>query len=140
MSPASGSCPPAFSPLHLLTLVRIVQEALTNVARHADATTAAVRLKTEDQCLKVTVADDGCGFDTDGLDNVPGLGVAGMRERATLIGADLAVLSLPGKGTRVELTVPLMDGWDHAEAGAENKIENRIENRIGSGNPIHLFK
>jgi PAS domain S-box-containing protein len=119
---------------------RIVQEALTNVARHAGATTAAVRLRLEDECLRVTVADNGCGFDTDGLDRVPGLGVAGMRERATLIGADLAVLSLPGKGTRVELTVPLMDGWDHAEAGAENKIENRIENRIGSGNPIHLFK
>jgi PAS domain S-box-containing protein len=96
---------------------RIVQEALTNVARHANATTAAVRLKAEDQHLKVTVADNGCGFDTDGLDKVPGLGVAGMRERAALIGANLAVLSQPGKGTRVVLTVPLTDHWGQGEGG-----------------------
>ncbi len=91
---------------------RIVQEALTNVARHAAATTAAVRLAAEGDALLVTVADNGCGFVADDLDKVPGLGVAGMRERATLIGADLAVLSLPGKGTRVVLTVPLTDRFD----------------------------
>jgi signal transduction histidine kinase len=85
---------------------RIVQEALTNVARHAGASTATVRLTGEDAELLVTVADNGCGFDAEGLDKVPGLGVAGMRERAALIGADLAVLSLPGRGTRVVLTVP----------------------------------
>jgi PAS domain S-box-containing protein len=88
---------------------RIVQEALTNVARHAGGTTASVRLTLVDQHLEVTVADNGCGFDAEDLDMVPGLGVAGMRERAALIGADLAVLSLPGKGTRVVLTVPLTD-------------------------------
>ncbi len=85
---------------------RIVQEALTNVARHAGASTATVRLTGEDAELLVTVADNGCGFDAEGLDKVPGLGVAGMRERAALIGADLTVLSLPGRGTRVVLTVP----------------------------------
>jgi PAS domain S-box-containing protein len=105
---------------------RIVQEALTNVARHADATTAAVRLKTEDQCLKVTVADDGCGFDTDGLDKVPGLGVAGMRERAALIGASLVVLSQPEKGTRVVLVVPLTDHWGHTEGAMDSEEYDAI--------------
>jgi PAS domain S-box-containing protein len=101
---------------------RIVQEALTNVARHAGATTAAVRLKLPDQNLEVTVADNGCGFDADGLEQVPGLGVAGMRERAALIGADLAVLSLPGKGTRVVLTVPLTDHLADAEGDIEQVV------------------
>lgn len=96
---------------------RIVQEALTNVARHAGATTATVRLQREDGHLLVTVADNGCGFDAESLDKVTGLGVAGMRERASLIGADLEVLSLPGKGTRVVLSVPLTEDF----SGAENR-------------------
>jgi PAS domain S-box-containing protein len=95
---------------------RIVQEALTNVARHAGATTAAVSLRAAEGGLLVSVADNGCGFDPDDLDRVTGLGVAGMRERAALIGAELIVRSLPGEGTRVVLTVPLTDRQEDVEA------------------------
>jgi two-component system sensor histidine kinase UhpB len=76
-------------PLHPdaeLVVYRVVQEALTNVARHADAGRAALALTNDGGELLVTVTDDGRGL-PDGIE--PGTGIRGMRERAALIGADL---------------------------------------------------
>ncbi len=86
---------------------RIAQEALTNVARHASANHVEVALKTNDGLLTLAVVDDGQGFDALHLSESEGLGVAGMRERATLVGGSLEVQSQPQKGTRVSFQVPI---------------------------------
>jgi signal transduction histidine kinase len=84
---------------------RITQEALTNVARHAKASRVEVSLGSADGVLTLTVSDDGCGFDLQHLTDVDGLGLAGMRERASLVGGSLAVRSRPLQGTRVRFSV-----------------------------------
>ncbi len=86
---------------------RIAQEALTNVARHAGAGQVQVSLRTSDGFLTLSVADDGHGFDALDLTESEGLGVAGMRERANLVGGVLEVHSEPGNGTQVYLKVPI---------------------------------
>ena len=87
-------------------LYRICQETLTNVARHAEAGRVGVRLVATPQEVRLSVEDDGRGFDAS---SVPGdrHGLVGMRERAQMLGGALEVRSIPGEGTRVEVTVPL---------------------------------
>ncbi len=87
-------------------LYRICQEALTNVARHAEAGRVRVRLVATPREVRLSVEDDGRGFDAS---RVRGdrHGLVGMRERAQMLGGALEVLSGPGEGTRVEASVPL---------------------------------
>ncbi len=87
---------------------RITQEALTNVARHSRASRVDVSLRAEGEILTLSVEDDGRGFDLRELSESTGLGVAGMRERAELIGGTLEIRSRPGEGTRVHLKVPVV--------------------------------
>ncbi len=95
------------------TVYRIVQEALTNVSRHAQATSAVISVTARNGVLRASVTDDGKGLpDTgrlgprgDGLEG--GFGMGGMRERAELIGGELEFGPAPGRGTVVRLTVPL---------------------------------
>lgn len=89
---------------------RISQEALTNVARHAEADQVSISLVVDQFGLTITVADDGSGFRLESLSELAGLGVAGMRERATLVGGLLEVFSAPGQGTRVVFKAP--SKWD----------------------------
>lgn len=84
-------------------LLRALQEALTNVRRHAEARNAWVIVKAEDGDLVAEVSDDGCG---PGPDVPPGVGFRSMRERTAAIGGELEVESTPGKGTRVRFRVP----------------------------------
>jgi PAS domain S-box-containing protein len=84
-------------------IYRIVQEALTNAARHADASTVRVALAPAGGGVRLEVSDNGCGFDAAATPAIAGLGLLGMRERANQIGADLRVHSVPGEGTRVLL-------------------------------------
>ncbi len=86
---------------------RIAQEALTNVARHAQATRSEVHLHMDQDTLVLEVSDNGRGFDPESLPQVHILGLAGMRERAVLVGGTLVVKSAPGQGTHVTLRVPL---------------------------------
>ena len=93
------------------TVYRIVQEALTNVARHARAHRAAVLLERRQDRLVVIVEDDGNGFDQtrvegEGADR-PSLGIFGMRERAALVGGTITIETAPGSGTTVFVEVPL---------------------------------
>jgi len=88
---------------------RITQEALTNVARHAEAGNVDVSLAVNDHTLHVTVKDSGQGFDPATLTETEGLGLAGMRERAGLAGGTLAINSARGKGTTVSLEIPIGD-------------------------------
>jgi signal transduction histidine kinase len=95
------------------TVYRIVQEALTNVGRHAQATRAVVRVAERDGVLRASVTDDGQGLPGaerlgprgDGLEG--GFGMSGMRERAELIGGELEFGPAPERGTTVQLTVPI---------------------------------
>ncbi len=89
-----------------LTAYRIVQEALTNVAKHADTDNADVRLTWTAQHLTITVTDNGGGSRTP-LDRQPGYGLIGMRERATAIGGTLEARTRPEGGFRVTAELPL---------------------------------
>jgi signal transduction histidine kinase len=96
--------PPELSPRAEAELLRIVQEALNNVRKHADAAVVRVTAAGGDDGYRITVFDNGRGFDPA---SVPAdrFGLAGMRERASLIGADLRIESQPGDGTRVMVSL-----------------------------------
>lgn len=93
-------------------LYRIVQEALTNIARHAQAKKACVILKEETEAIYATITDDGCGFEAEQLQKMPGpgqergWGLVGMHERANLLDGELVIESYPGKGTVVRACLP----------------------------------
>ena len=86
---------------------RIAQEALTNVARHSFATHVDIMLQAKNSMLTLMVADNGRGFNSRKLAESEGLGLAGMRERASLIGGNLEIQSRPRKGTQVSLSLPI---------------------------------
>lgn len=86
---------------------RIVQECLTNVARHAQAEQVFVSLQCRDGNLQLQVIDDGCGLPAAGQAKRDSYGVIGMRERAWGQGGTLSLSSAPGKGTSVEAVIPI---------------------------------
>jgi signal transduction histidine kinase len=85
---------------------RVVQEALVNAARHADARRVHVALSRRDEQLILSVTDDGRGFDPAAVDGVEHFGLRGMRERAAALHGTLTVDCSSGRGTRVKMTVP----------------------------------
>jgi signal transduction histidine kinase len=89
-----------------IALFRIVQEGVTNVIRHAQARSLALRLALEGDTWRFTLSDDGHGFDTAD----PGLrgshGLTGMRQRVRALGGRLEIESRPGAGTTLRVTVP----------------------------------
>jgi signal transduction histidine kinase len=90
-------------------LLRIVQEALANVRKHAAATQVSIRLSQTDGSVEVVVEDNGAGFEPDALARsaFPRFGLATMRERAEAAGGTLVVESAPGQGTRVVARLPI---------------------------------
>jgi signal transduction histidine kinase len=104
-----------------LMIYRMVQEALSNVARHAQAQHASVEIEFAEHSVSVTVEDDGRGFS---ISRSPAefarqghFGLVGLDERADLIGARLDIASTPGKGTRITI---LLDTTLEAQAISEN--------------------
>jgi signal transduction histidine kinase len=93
------------SPIVQNTVYRVLQEALTNVARHARARRVSVRLVRDDTMVELRVRDDGAGFEP-GADR-RGLGLQGMRERAALLGGAVQLESAPGKGTMITARFPV---------------------------------
>jgi signal transduction histidine kinase len=97
------------------TIYRVVQEALTNVSRHADATKATISVVEREGILRASVTDNGQGLPaggptraaTPGEELKGGFGLTGMRERAELVGGELELTPAPGGGAMVRLTVPL---------------------------------
>jgi two-component system sensor histidine kinase UhpB len=90
-------------------LFRIVQEVLTNVAKHADARQAIITLERVNGMVQLVISDDGVGFDPTVLRQLkeqPGWGLITIEERAKALGGDVSVESLPGKGTKVIVKVP----------------------------------
>lgn len=86
---------------------RILQEALTNVARHSQATQVKVRLKTLDGTFHLDVEDNGIGIQGEAKAGGPSLGILGMQERAHLLGGEVWLEGGPGEGTRVRVRLPL---------------------------------
>jgi len=102
---------------HRTCIYRLVQEALTNSARHAQAKTIDVTVAVFDGQLTAAVKDDGVGFDPAAVRG-RGLGLIGMQERVMELGGELALVSHPGKGTAVSATIPL------SEEAADNAHSN----------------
>ena len=94
----------AVSPEEELVIYRVAQEALTNVARHAEATTVELQLRDTQEGIVLTVRDDGRGMPEGAA--ASSHGVRGMRERAMLVGATLLIDSQSGAGTVIELSIP----------------------------------
>ena len=95
---------------HATAAFRIVQEALTNVARHAQARGVDIDITREDSSVTIKVRDDGRGFVVEARSSTPGSrGLLGMRERAYLLGGSIAIDSAPGRGTAIEVRLPLQD-------------------------------
>lgn len=93
-------------------IFRIGQEALTNIAKHAKAQNASIDLIFSKNCLKLVVQDDGCGFEPDKAlrPNSPGRtawGLLGIQERASLVGGACFIISKPGGGTIIHVTIPI---------------------------------
>jgi PAS domain S-box-containing protein len=97
---------PKLSPLAEVQLVRIVQEALSNVRKHAQASQVSVRLSQNNGSLYVLITDDGIGFSSTG--DLRQFGLQTMLERAESVGGSLSVTSEPGDGTEIGLYLPLL--------------------------------
>lgn len=99
-----------------LTVFRILQEELTNVSKHSNANSARIKTETSEGDLVLTVEDDGIGFDSQmvAVEQESGkhLGLMAIRERAELLGGDLAIVSVPGMGTRVTVRLPVISGGE----------------------------
>jgi signal transduction histidine kinase len=93
-----------------VSVYRIIQEALTNIAKYAGASQVSVVLRQRDSSLVAIIEDNGSGFDVNRVMSAKWenrLGLFGMYERASLIGGNLTIESQPGNGTSVFLEVPL---------------------------------
>jgi two-component system, NarL family, sensor histidine kinase DevS len=97
------------------TLYRLVQEALTNVVKHAGASRVTVDVTEDDSTVQLTVTDNGAGFQTDAASE--GFGLIGMRERIALIGGELDFDSQPGAGTAVAARIPVQRRLPEPSAG-----------------------
>jgi signal transduction histidine kinase len=117
---AAGIKNKRFSPEIEINLFRIAQETIANIARHAEAKNIFLILKIKDNAICMDVEDDGIGFDVTSLlkktiydtKDFRGLGLLGMKERASLIGGNLQIYSMPDCGTRVSLRIPLTSVGD----------------------------
>ena len=105
---------PALSPDSQLSLFRVLQESLTNVARHAEADKVEVELASEEVGVGLKVKDNGVGFVV-GVQRTGHYGLASMHERVKKIGGDLRVESGPGGGTTVALRIPTEEGRPERE-------------------------
>ena len=94
-----------------IAVFRVVQEAITNIIRHAEAHNVVLSVEFADTSLRVEVEDDGKGFDVGKIDlqsdEAKGLGLLGMEERVTILGGKFSIESQPDRGTHLTIEVPL---------------------------------
>lgn len=95
------------SPEGAIALYRVLQESLTNVARHAFASRVKIRLKQEGDGLTLEINDNGRGIEKNEIDDVRSLGILGMKERIDLLGGEFAIMGREGKGTKVVVKLPM---------------------------------
>jgi signal transduction histidine kinase len=96
----------ALPPAHAIAIYRIVQEALTNIIRYADAKRVSVELLQDGDAMTLVVSDDGVGIAEAARSNRLSHGISGMRQRARALGGDFSIRGRPGAGTVIEVTVP----------------------------------
>jgi len=102
-------------------LFRMVQEAITNVRKHAGVNKALVKMEDKGSLLTIVIKDEGCGFDLDKINQQrESYGILGMKERARLFGGELQILTQPGEGTQVIIKVPL----EGEASDGQNKGDN----------------
>jgi PAS domain S-box-containing protein len=105
-------------------IYRIVQEGLTNIYKYAGASRAEVVIRKSNERIRLTVKDNGRGFEADQLDlsskDKSGLGLMGMQERLRLVNGDFAVTSAPGKGTVIRAQIPFRPGKRHESPKRKN--------------------
>lgn len=89
---------------------RMVQEALTNVSRYANASKVEINLVADEQMFSISVTDNGCGMEEDAKNKPTSFGLLGMHERIEALGGELRIRSALGKGTQIEATIPLSGG------------------------------
>lgn len=94
-------------PARATGVFRIFQEALTNVTRHANATRVEARLRVQEGTLTLALQDNGRGITAPEISGTGSLGLVGMRERAALLGGTVRITGEPGKGTKLELSLPV---------------------------------
>jgi len=106
-----------------ITIFRIIQESLNNIIKHAQASHVNIHLRFEEKNVRINVRDNGIGFDLDRAKknsaSRPSLGLAGMQERAALLGGSVSVQSRPAYGTEVEALIP----YHHAEPDLDKMEE-----------------
>jgi PAS domain S-box-containing protein len=93
-----------------IVLFRILQESLTNIARHADARNVEILLRRDATHVRLDVKDDGKGFDTDAAGRKKTFGLLGIRERVIMLHGSLSITSVPGEGTQVSVSIPVRSG------------------------------
>ncbi len=101
-----------------ITLYRLVQEALTNIERHADATEVGLKIDTVADTVRLELRDNGRGFDAALAARAPGIGLRNMRERVELLGGEYRLASSPGEGTRLWIRLPLRESQVASEQPA----------------------
>jgi PAS domain S-box-containing protein len=123
---------PALEPRLATALFRIVQEALTNVARHAGASRVDVSLAEDATRVTLVVQDDGRGISEEELRNARSLGLLGMRERVAPFCGTVDIAGRPGMGTTVRVTVPL-PAASHRGAGEERDARRDVRTAVAAG-------
>jgi len=96
-----------FTPEIEIAVYRIVQEALTNIARHAKTDSVSITLQFGEKKIKIEIVDQGRGFNPDTIDTTAHMGLSSMRERAYVVGGLMEINSTPGIGTRIHAEIPL---------------------------------
>jgi len=92
-------------------IFRIFQEALTNVIRHSSAKKVSVSLNTKNESLILKIKDNGLGINPEQISGTKSLGIIGMKERALILGGEVTIEGIPGKGTEVTVEMPLNDNY-----------------------------
>ena len=92
-----------------LIIYRILQESLTNIARHSGASTVEVNLRIMKKKIEMMVEDDGCGIEKSKVDSLRSMGIAGMKERVKSVQGKITFRGERGSGTRIKVIVPLIN-------------------------------
>jgi signal transduction histidine kinase len=99
-----------------LCLYRVIRESLQNIAKHSGAAAASVTLQGLSDGIRLLIQDKGVGFDSQEVKKKAGIGLSSMRERVRIVNGTIAIESKPGKGTELQVFIPLGGGYDQGTA------------------------
>jgi signal transduction histidine kinase len=108
-------------------IYRVVQEALHNVAKHANAKSANIHMTRDHGLLRLSIEDDGGGINPVVNPQRPSFGMAGMRERISALGGTMQVKSRRGQGTRIEVSVPVPETFEQETAAVPERLAASVQ-------------